>query len=153
MGRTLIVALVAGALVIGFGGGILGAFLFRQDISPLETEVGTLEGQLQAAAGDVTTLETQVNDLGALVEDVATLRSQINYLEGRLQAAAGNISALEAQVNDLRALAEDVAALGSQIDSLEGRLQGVEGDIAALEAQLSAAEERLRAVEEDPPTF
>ncbi len=139
--------------------------ILTSQVESHDTRLDSLETDVAAAEGDITTLQADVSDAEAAIssieadillaeDDITDLRTDLTTAEGDittlqagLTAAEGDITSLEADLTAAEALitanAGDIAAATADISSLQGDLTAAEsaiitnaGNITAIEAAI-----------------
>ena len=120
------------------------------DVTALEADVLTLQGEMNTAQSEINTLQSEMNtaqsDINTLQSEMNNAQSDINTLQSEMNTAQADIIALGVTVGvtavTVAALvvsqaAQDVtiAAHTGQITVLQGEMNDVEADVAALEVK------------------
>lgn len=141
MAIPVITVLALGVIAVGY--------LYWQQTSKLgdaESEIVTLEGNVDTLEGNVATLEGNVDTLES---DVATLEGNVTTLEGNVATLEGDVTTLEVEVSTLET---DLADSEAQVSSMQSSLATATAKVSSQQTINSALSAELKTVK-DPRHF
>jgi archaellum component FlaC len=103
------------------------------DISGLESDVLTLQGQMTTANSNISTLQGQMT----------TANSNISTLQGQMTTANSNISTLNGEVNTLQS---EMNTAQSDINTLQSEMNTAQSDINTLQSEMNNAQSDIGAL-------
>ena len=109
------------------------------DITALEADVLTLQGQMTTANSNISTLQGQMStansNISTLQGQVSTLNGEVNTLQSEMNTAQSDINNAESDINDLQA---DVIALGVTTGANSAAIAGLSVSQAAQDVIITA---------------
>lgn len=164
--KVLSVGLIVGLLIgsmLGYGVAPSGVdtTALENQIGDLNSQVNTLQSQVQTKNETITDLQGQVSDLES---EIQSKKATITELEGNITKLAEEVTVLESEIETKKAtiteLQGNVTALNTQVSVLESEIAsknetilGLQGQVSTLEDEVKSKNETIAQLEEDIETL